>query len=234
MLNKRYQVFVSSTYADLKNERQKVIQTIMEMDCIPAGMELFPAVDLEQFEFIKRIIDDCDYYIIIIGGRYGSLSKEGISYTEKEYDYAIGIGLQVLAFIHKNPGSISVSKSDIDPAVRAKLDDFRERVSATRLVKFWENPEDLSGLVAVSLSKTIKLHPAIGWVRANKVATPDPVSVPVQLPHRPIASYPRGSNYAGRACGNCGRRVKDSDHIIDSKCPRCKYDLDGDVLKGGF
>ena len=53
----------------------------MEMDCIPAGMELFPAADEEQWEFIKRVIDDCDYYVLIIGGRDGSLTPEGISYT---------------------------------------------------------------------------------------------------------------------------------------------------------
>ena len=66
-MDKRYQVFVSSTYSDLKDERSKVIQTLTEQDCIPAGMELFPAADMEQFEFIKRIIDDCDYYILIVG-----------------------------------------------------------------------------------------------------------------------------------------------------------------------
>ena len=60
-MDKRYQVFVSSTYADLQQERQKVIQALMEMDCIPAGMELFPAADEEQWEFIKRIIDDCGH-----------------------------------------------------------------------------------------------------------------------------------------------------------------------------
>lgn len=53
-MNKRYQVFISSTFTDLKDERSKVIQTIMELDCIPAGMEIFPAIDEEQFEFIKK------------------------------------------------------------------------------------------------------------------------------------------------------------------------------------
>lgn len=53
-MEKRYQVFVSSTYADLKDERQHVLQALMEMDCIPAGMELFPATDEEQWEFIKK------------------------------------------------------------------------------------------------------------------------------------------------------------------------------------
>ena len=54
-MDTRYQVFVSSTFADLEEERKNVIQTLMEMNCIPAGMEFFPAIDEEQFEFIKAI-----------------------------------------------------------------------------------------------------------------------------------------------------------------------------------
>src|SRR5713101_8158684 len=126
-MDKRYQVFVSSTYADLKEERQRVIQTIIEMDCIPAGMELFPAADEEQFQFIKRVIDDCDYYLLIIGGRYGSMTPEGVSYTEKEYDYAVDKGLKVVALLHEKPDDIPVSKSDIDPLAREKLKAFREK-----------------------------------------------------------------------------------------------------------
>lgn len=166
-MDKRYQVFVSSTFADLKEERQKVIQTLMELDCIPAGMELFPAADEEQWKFIKKVIDDCDYYVLIIGGRYGSLSSDGISYTEKEYDYAVSIGLQVLAFLHQAPEEITLSKSDIDSELRKKLTLFRDKVSEGRLVKYWRNASDLPGLVALSLPKTIKTYPAIGWVRAD-------------------------------------------------------------------
>lgn len=172
-MDKRYQIFVSSTYADLQQERQRVIQALMEMDCIPAGMELFPAADEEQWQFIKRIIDDCDYYVLIIGGRYGSLTSEGISYTEKEYDYAQSIELNVLAFIHEAPEEIPIGKSDIEPILRSKLDAFRKKVSGSRLVKFWRNTAELPGLVALSLLKTIKVNPAIGWVRANNVANED-------------------------------------------------------------
>jgi hypothetical protein len=64
MSERRFQVFVSSTYRDLVEERQKVAQVLQSMDCIPAGMELFPAIDEEQFEFIKRVIDDCDYSVV--------------------------------------------------------------------------------------------------------------------------------------------------------------------------
>ncbi len=169
-MEKRYQVFVSSTYADLKDERRSVIQTLMEMDCIPSGMEIFPAADDDQWEFIKKIISDCDYYILIIGGRYGSVTSEGISYTEKEYDFAVSLGIKVLAFLHEKPDEIPLKYSEINPKLREKLDNFRNRVSEGRLVKFWDNPEELPGLVSLSLSKTIKTFPGIGWVRSNIIA----------------------------------------------------------------
>ena len=170
-MDKRYQVFVSSTYADLKEERQKVIQTLMEMDCIPSGMELFPAMDEEQWIFIKKIIDDCDYYLLIIGARYGSLAEDGISYTEKEYDYAIEKGLKVIALIHGDPDSLPVNKTDKDSELAKKLSAFVEKVKKGRLVRFWKTADELQGLVAVNLSKTIKAYPAIGWVRANTIGS---------------------------------------------------------------
>ncbi len=173
IMNKRYQVFISSTYADLKDERAKVIQAIMELDCIPAGMEIFPAIDEEQFEFIKKVIDDCDYYILIIGGRYGSLSAEGISYTEMEYDYAISKNIKVIAFVHSSPDEIPLGKSEKDSVLRQKLQDFKDKVATNRLIKFWKNAEELPGLVALNLPKTIKAYPAVGWIRANLTSNPE-------------------------------------------------------------
>lgn len=166
-MEKRYQVFVSSTYTDLQEERLRVMQTLMRLDCIPAGMELFPAIDTEQFEYIKRIIDESDYYILIIGGRYGSLSEDGISYTEKEYDYAVSKKIPVMAFLHEDISKLTVEKSDIDQEKRDKLIAFRDKVSKTRLIEYWGNANDLSSKVVLSLVSTIKLFPAIGWVRAN-------------------------------------------------------------------
>lgn len=171
-MDKRYQIFVSSTYADLKEERRRVIQALMEMDCIPSGMELFPAADEEQWEFIKRVIDDCDYYLLIIGGRYGSTTSEGISYTEKEYDYAIEKGLKVIAMLHGNPEEIPMGKSETVPELRGRLAAFRDKVATGRLVKFWKSADELPGLVALSLSKTMKMYPAVGWIRANQASNP--------------------------------------------------------------
>lgn len=43
MARTKYQVFVSSTYRGLEDERRLVMQALLEMECIPSGMELFPA-----------------------------------------------------------------------------------------------------------------------------------------------------------------------------------------------
>jgi len=142
----------------------------MEANCIPAGMELFPAADEEQLSFIKRLIDDCDYYLLIIGGRYGSVDESGVSYTEQEYDYAVEKGLKVIALLHENPDEIPLGKSEKEPAARQKLQKFRDKVSTGRLVKFWKNAAELPGLVSINLSRVMNASPAVGWVRADKAA----------------------------------------------------------------
>jgi hypothetical protein len=70
-MKKRYQVFVSSTYKDLTDERAAVIQMILNLNHFPAGMEMFPAANEDQWRLIQRVIDESDYYIVVVGGRYG-------------------------------------------------------------------------------------------------------------------------------------------------------------------
>jgi hypothetical protein len=81
-VEKKYQVFISSTYIDLQEERQEVMNALLELDCIPSGMELFPATNEEQWDLIKDVIDECDYYVLILGGRYGSLDSDNMGYME--------------------------------------------------------------------------------------------------------------------------------------------------------
>lgn len=170
-MQKRYQVFISSTYEDLQEERQLIYHTLMDLDCIPVGMEIFPAIDDDQFNYIKQIIDDSDYYLLIIGGRYGSCDKDVISYTEKEFDYAISKKIPVISFIHSSPKDIILDKSEQDKDGISKLENFKAKVTTSRLVRYWMTKEQLPGLVATSLPKTIKMYPAIGWVRGDSVSS---------------------------------------------------------------
>lgn len=161
----RYQVFLSSTFTDLKEERAEVIQALWELDCIPTGMEAFLASNISQWDVIKRVIDECDYYILIIGGRYGSLTEDGISYTEKEYDYAKKIGLPILAFVHAAPEQIPAGKTESAEHLRNKLDAFRTKVMKSHPVRHWNTPHELGGLSSRSLIQEIKRNPRPGWIR---------------------------------------------------------------------
>lgn len=173
-VEKLEQVFVSSTYTDLIEERQEVIQSLLEADCIPAGMELFPASSDDRWSLIQRVIDNSDYYIVVIGGRYGSIDEaSGLSFTEREYDYAQGHGKPIMAFLHGAPGEIKVNKSELDPKAREQLQAFRSKVEGDRVCKYWRQATELGGQVAKSLIQIRKTAPAEGWVRGRFALTPE-------------------------------------------------------------
>ncbi|GBG01701.1 hypothetical protein AZSI13_10280 [Azospira sp. I13] len=180
MPEKRFQVFVSSTFRDLEDERQEVMHALLELDCMPAGMELFPAANESQWNLIKRVIDDCDYYILILGGRYGSIGPEGFSYTEMEYRYALDTGKPIISFLHRNPGQIVADKSEQSQEGRERLAAFRALVEQ-RLCKHWESAADLGSVVSRSLIQLIKSAPGIGWVRANELPDKDAMSELLRL-----------------------------------------------------
>lgn len=167
-VDKRFQVFVSSTYEDLQEERREVMQALLELDCIPAGMELFPASNEDQWSLIKRIIDDSDYYIVIIGGRYGSMNDDGISYTEMEYRYAVETGKPVVAFLHKRPEDIKSKYTEQSADGKVKLEAFRT-LAQKKMVKYWTSPSELGSVVSRSMVKLIKQFPTIGWVKADSI-----------------------------------------------------------------
>jgi hypothetical protein len=170
-MDRRYQVFVSSTYEDLHEERREVMQALLALDCIPTGMELFPAADDDSWTHIQRFIAGCDYYIVILGGRYGSKVPTGKSYTEMEYDYAVEAGLPTLAFLHKDPGAIPASKTEFSDEGKASLAAFRKKIESARHAKYWSAPSELAGTVALGIASLMKIKPRVGWVRADLMSS---------------------------------------------------------------
>jgi len=179
-MEKRFQVFVSSTYQDLAEERQEVMHALLELDCIPSGMELFPAANEGQWSLIKRVIEDCDYYILIIAGRYGSCGPDGMSYTEKEYRYAEAIGRPIIAFLHKDPGKIQANKCEREKEGQEKLSAFRKYVE-NKVCKYWTSATELGSVVSRSLIQLTKTTSAVGWVRADELPTKEATIELLQL-----------------------------------------------------
>jgi hypothetical protein len=78
------------------------MKAVLEMGHIPVGMEMFSAADEEQWKLISRYIQETDYYVVVIAHRYGS-TVDGLSYTEKEYDFAVTHGIPALGFLIATP-----------------------------------------------------------------------------------------------------------------------------------
>lgn len=164
-MEKKYQVFISSTFTDLREARYQVLNTILSMYHIPAGMELFSATNSKQWELIKREIISSDYYILILGHRYGSLTDEGISYTEKEFDFAIENDIPILAFIKDRDTPTRPSERENDPILISKLEKFYNKVIQNRLCEFWITEEELAKKVSVCLNKEFTNSTRPGWIR---------------------------------------------------------------------
>lgn len=108
-----------------------------------------------------------------MGGRYGSIDDEGISYTEREYDYAVATNKTILAFPHANPPSLPFNKSEISSEQRSRLEEFRNKVMNGRLVKQWNSRAELDALVIKSVARVVSEFPAVGWIRGNTAANED-------------------------------------------------------------
>jgi hypothetical protein len=166
----KYQVFISSTYEDLKDVRADITLSILQMKNIPVGMEDFSASDDRGWEIITQTIDNSDFYVLIIAGKYGSVDKKtGKSWTEKEYDYATEKRLPVFVFIREND-NISKTLSE-HGAKEENLKKFIKKVKDAHHCKTWKESIDLQKSVILALNdgkdtlgSSGKL---LGWYRGN-------------------------------------------------------------------
>jgi len=171
--DKRYQVFISSTFTDLQEERRAVQDAVISMGDFPVQMESFPATDDSQMDFIGPLIHQSDYYILIIGGRYGSIDETGMSFTHQEFRYAVEKSIPVLVLVHGRPDAIAVGKTESTDAGRAKLADFITEASHKRIRKDWQDIGELKLRVHEALDHAKRSKPRPGWVRGDTIATID-------------------------------------------------------------
>ncbi len=173
-IKKRLQVFVSSTYSDLIKERQAAVEAILTSGHIPAGMELFTSGDESQMEAIKQWIDESDVYLLILGGRYGSIEPNtGKSYTQLEYEYAVEQGKPLFSCVIKDSAIESRVKEHgtnfLEKDNPHKLKEFRAQV-LTRMVKFWEDHKDIKITIGETLAQLSRREDLLGWMRPQKEA----------------------------------------------------------------
>ena len=183
-IRKRLQVFVSSTFSDLIPERQAAVEAILTAGHIPAGMELFTSGDESQMDVIKQWIDESDVYLLILGGRYGSIEpKSGKSYTQLEYEYALSKGKPLFSCVIKDSAIENRVKAEgtkvIEMQEPQKLKDFRDLV-LSKMSRFWEDAKDIKISIGETLAQFARREDLIGWVRpsgqANMPALADEIA----------------------------------------------------------
>jgi Domain of unknown function (DUF4062) len=176
---KKLQIFVSSTYQDLKSDRQAAVEAILKAGHIPAGMELFAAGNESQLETIRRWIDDSDVYMLILGGRYGSVDpKTSLSYTELEYDYAISKNKPIFAVVINEVALDAKVKAEgrgvLETENPKELKFFREKV-LSKISSFFSDPKDIKLAVHETLADYSKRLDFTGWVSGKEIVDTKPL-----------------------------------------------------------
>lgn len=170
-MERKYQVFVSSTYNDLREERECLKNDLFLGGYIPAGMEAFGARNQNVWDVIQDSIGNSDIFVLVIAGRYGTIDKNcGISYTEKEYNYAKENNIPILVFI-RNRDFIKATDYDDNPE-REKLNEFIRLIEHDYYVTYWDKKEDLSKQVLTAITNLRNDKRNLdclmkGWVRWN-------------------------------------------------------------------
>lgn len=169
-MNKKLQVFVSSTYTDLIGERQAAVEAILDAGHIPAGMELFKG-GKSQMETIRKWIDESDVYMLILGGRYGSIDDDsGKSYTQLEYEYAVSKNIPVFAVVLSESflmDKINASGLRNTMEMNAAYQSFKTLVMS-RVVKIVDDCKDIKIAIHSTLNEFIQEYELSGWIRGDK------------------------------------------------------------------
>jgi len=177
MRKRKLQIFLSSTYEDLIDHRLAAMEAILAAGHIPAAMEQFSPGDETAWDKIKRWIDESDAFILILGGRYGSINPEsGKSYVEMEYEYAIERKKPFFAVVVSNAHHEERLKqfgSKVDE--RENPDSYKAfRVAVTKWhCKFWNDRKDIQSVIFQKLPEWAQREDVIGWVRGDEASSPE-------------------------------------------------------------
>lgn len=163
MLDKRYQVFISTSGAEMQPERIILSQTLVGMGFFSWGLEQRTPLNTA---FARRQIDDCDYVVILLGSQYGEQSVSGVGYMHLEYIYAVTKQKPIIVFMHEDPASRDPSLHDTKPELQEKFREFRQLLQQEADQVFcYRTLRDLEMAVRLNMPQMLERYPVSGWVR---------------------------------------------------------------------
>jgi len=166
MIDKRYHVFISTTEADMHAERVVLSQTLVSQGFFSWGLEQRTPLTTA---FARRQIDDCDYFILMLGSRYGELSASGVSYMHLEYIYAVTKQKPILVLMYEAPEGRAEEFQDKTQEGKLKFLDFRRQLQRERdMVMTFRDLRDLEIAIRHTMPQFLNRYPAQGWIRPNQ------------------------------------------------------------------
>lgn len=178
MRPRKLQIFVSSTYEDLIDYRLAAMEAILAAGHIPAAMEQFSPGDETAWETIKRWIDDSDAFILILGGRYGSIEPDsGKSYVQLEYEYAKAQEKPYFALFitdkHLNERVNMLTLDKADERTHPELYRNFKKTVTEKLCRPFSSGQEIQMAIFQKLPEWMRNPDLVGWVKGNEARNPD-------------------------------------------------------------
>jgi len=167
---KKYHVFVSSTYDDLKTERLELIKIVTELGAVPITMDAFDISKPEDRKVINKAIEDCDYFLNLTAYKGGAAAGKSFA-LELEYSHAVKAKVPVLALIISNKARWKASKKEKKADAAKAVEAFKKKLEG-HTCDTWTNLGDLRQKALTLLGREMNLNPRRGWVPSTEAVEP--------------------------------------------------------------
>jgi hypothetical protein len=153
-------VYISSTFADLRDHRRAVALALRRMGHDVIGMEEYVAESMTPLARCLTDVRGADVYVVIVAWRYGYVPTDPAtnpahrSITELEYEAAKHPREKpILAFLLDPAAAWPASAMDaLTEAGGSAIQEFRTRLGSTYLAGIFTTPDNLATQVAAAIA----------------------------------------------------------------------------------
>lgn len=171
-------VFLCSTYADLAEERERVLDAVRRLQLQHDSMEFFGARADRPIDTCLAEVRRSDVLVVVVGHRYGSVVPElGVSFSEAEYREGQRLGKPCLVYLRDDNAPVMPKHFERDPEKLRLLDRWKDSLATRHTVAKFSDAQDLAVQVAADLSRTIQAIDEAERTQSERVTQPADTAV---------------------------------------------------------
>src|ERR1700730_2263299 len=152
-----FTVFLCSTFEDLSDERNRVLDAIQRLKLQHDSMEFFGARAEQPIEVCLQEVRESDALVVIVGHRYGSIVPDlGISYSEAEYEEGHKLKRPCLVYVRDENVPVLPRHMERNPEKLRLLEKWKGVLNSRHTVATFQDSARLAVQVAADLGRTIQ------------------------------------------------------------------------------